>query len=138
MSKRALKRMAGRMVKRAGITGEEGVTVSFGFQSLIAAIVVGLLDELPYVGLVMTFATFGVHRIVLVTDQNTYVFRDRPFHRPGEQLGKYPIGPGAITRVRGKLTFPDGLIVWHSPLFTFRAKNVAEAGTAAIAAPATA
>ena len=121
------------MVKRAKLSGEEGVTVSFGFSSLGAAIVVGILDELPYVGLLMTFMTFGVHRIVLVTDQNTYVFRDRPFHRPGEVLGTYPHGSGEVARKRGKLTFPDGQIVWHSPLFAARARRVAEAANAGAA-----
>jgi hypothetical protein len=133
MGKRQLRRMAERMVKRARLSGEDGVTVSFGFSSLGAAIVIGLLDELPYVGLVMTFLTFGVHRIVLVTDQNTYVFRDRPFHRPGEVLGRYPHGSGEIARKRGKLTFPDGQVVWHSPLFAARAKRVADAAN--VAAP---
>lgn len=115
------------MVKRAGIDGEQGVTVSFGFSSLAAAIVVGFLDELPYIGLAMTFLTFGVHRIVLVTDTQTHVFAGRPFHRPGNTLGTYPIGPGAVSRVRGKLTFSDGLDVWHSPLFASRAKRVESA-----------
>lgn len=134
MGKRKLQRMAERMVKRAGISGENGVTVSFGFSSLAGAIVISLLDELPYIGLVMTFLTFGVHRIVLVTDQNTYVFRDRPFHRPGEVLGTYPHGSGEISRKRGKLSFPDGQVVWHSPLFAGRAKRVADAAN--VAAPA--
>jgi hypothetical protein len=119
--------MAERMVKRAGITDENGITVSFGFSSLAAAIIISILDEVPYIGLASTFLTFGLHRIVLVTDQHVYVFRDRPFHRPGEVLGQYPVGPGTVTRKRGKLTFSDGLVVWHSPLFTFRAKNIADA-----------
>ena len=126
--------MAERMVKRAGISDENGVTVSFGFSSLAAAMVVGLLDEVPVFGLVMTFMTFGVHRIVLVTDQNTYVFRDRPFHRPGEVLGTYPHGSGEIARKRGKLTFPDGQVVWHSPLFAARVKRIADAANVAVPA----
>jgi len=130
MGNRKLKRMAERMVKRAGISGETGVTVSFGFSSLPAALIVGALDQIPYFGLVLTFLTFGVHRIVLVTDQNTYVFRDLPFHRPGAVLGTYPVGPDAATRKRGKLTFSDGLVVWHSPLFAGRAKRVLNAAVA--------
>jgi hypothetical protein len=114
------------MAKRAGIS-EPGVTCSFGFQSLPAAIIVGFLDELPYVGLVLTFLTFGVHRLVLVTDQSTYIFKGKPFHRPGAVLGTYPVGSGAVSRVRGKLTFSDGQVVWHSPLFAARAKRVEEA-----------
>jgi hypothetical protein len=121
--------MAQRMVKRAGLEGESGVTVAFGFSSLLAAIVISILDELPYVGFAMTILTFEWHRIVLVTDQHVYVMKDRPFHRPGAVLGKYPVGPGTVTRVRGKLTFSDGQIVWHSPLFAWRARAVAEAAT---------
>lgn len=131
MGNRQLQRMAERMVKRAGISGERGVAVSFGFSSLPAAILIGLLAEIPYVGLALTLLTFGLHRIVLVTDQNVYVFRDRPFHRPGEVLGTYAVGPESVSRIRGKLTFTDGLVVWHSPLWTFRAKRVADAATAA-------
>jgi len=127
MGKRQLQRMAERMVKRAGIEGEQGVTVSFGFQSLWAAIVVGFLDELPYVGLFMTFLTFGVHRFVLVTDQKVRVLRGRPFHRPGEVLAEYARGPGTVSRVRGRLTFSDGQEVWHSPLFAGRVKRIEEA-----------
>jgi hypothetical protein len=119
--------MAERMVKRAGISGEQGVAVSFGFKSLVAAILISVLEELPYVGLAMTFLTFGLHRIVLVTDQHAYVYTDRPFHRPGEKLGEYPVGPGTASRVRGKLTFSDGQVVWHSPLFAGRAQRVEQA-----------
>jgi hypothetical protein len=126
---RALQRMAARMAQRAGIDGEQPVTASFGFSSLPAAIIVSVLDELPYVGLVLTFVTFGIHRLVLVTDQNTYVFRGRPFHRPGAVLATVPVGPGSVTRTRGKLTFADGTIVWHSPLLGGRAKRVAAAAT---------
>jgi hypothetical protein len=124
---RQRKRMAQRMVKRANISGEEGVTISFGFSSLAAAIVAGLLEELPYVGVAFTLLTFWLHRTVLVTDQNVYVFRDLPFHRPGERLGQYPLGPDTVTRVRGKLTFSDGLAVWHAPVFAWRVRQVAEA-----------
>lgn len=119
------------MAERAGITGEEGVAVSFGFKSLAAAIVVGFLDELPFIGLLLTFVTFGVHRFALVTDKQTYVIKGRPFHQPGEILARYPVGPGVVDRVRGKLTFPDGQVVWHSPLFASRAKRVQEAANAA-------
>lgn len=136
MSKRGLKRMAERMVKRAGIQGEEGITVSFGFKSLLSSIVVGFLDALPYIGDVMTFVTFRVHRIVLVTDRHAYVFRSKLFHRPGEVLGKYEIGPGTVQRVRGKLTFEDGVVVWHSPLFKRRAILVEEAANGQTAAVA--
>ena len=46
---------------------------------------------------------------------------------PGERLGEYPLGPGTVTRVRGKLTFSDSRVVWHSPLLAWRVRQVAEA-----------
>jgi hypothetical protein len=121
------KRMAGRYTRRAKISGETGVTISFGFSSLAVALIAGVLEELPYVGLPLGLLFFHFHRTVLVTDQHAYVFRDLPFHRPGAQLGSYPLGPDTVTRVRGRLTFSDGQLVWHSPLFAWRARQVAEA-----------
>jgi hypothetical protein len=125
------RRMAGRYARRAKVSGEEGVTISFGFSSLMVAVIAGVLEELPYVGFALALLFFHFHRTVLVTDQHVYVFRDLPFHRPGERLGEYPLGPGTVTRVRGKLTFSDGSVVWHTPLFAWRVRQVADA----IAAP---
>ncbi len=121
------KRMAQRYTRRAKVSGEEGVTISFGFSSLAIALIAGLLEELPYVGFALALLFFHFHRTVLVTDQHVYVFRDLPFHRPGEQLSEYPLGPETVRRVRGKLTFSDGVVVWHSPLFAWRVRQVAEA-----------
>lgn len=120
------KRMAGRYARRAMI-GEEAVTISFGFSSFGLALLAGVLEELPYVGLVVALLFFHFHRTVLVTKQHVYVYRDLPLHQPGAQLGKYPLGPDTVSRVRGKLTFSDGQVVWHSPLFAWRVRQVAEA-----------
>ena len=121
------KRMAERYVGRTEIRGEEGVTIAFGFSSLWIAILSGLLEELPVIGLFIGVAFFYFHRTVLVTDSHAYVYRDLPFHRPGKELGCYDLGPNTVTRVRGKLTFSDGQVVWHSPLFAWRIRQVAEA-----------
>lgn len=121
------KRMARRYARRAKISGEEAVTISFGFSSLQIAILAGVLEELPYVGIVIALLFFRFHRTVLVTDRHVYVFRDLPFHQPGARLGQYPLGADTLTRVRGKLTFSDGQVVWHSPLFAWRVRQVAEA-----------
>ena len=121
------RRMAARYARRAKLSGEEAVTISFGFSSLALALVAGILEELPYVGIVFALLFFYFHRTVLVTNQHVYVYRDLPFHQPGERLGQYPLGPATVNRVRGKLTFSDGLVVWHSPLFAWRVKQVAEA-----------
>lgn len=123
--------MAQRMVRRAGIEGEEGMAVAFGFKSLWAAILISLLEELPYLGLVMTFVTFPLHRILLATDKSTYVFSGRPFHRPGDKLAEYPNGPGTASTgegflYRSQVTFNDGQIVWHSPFFAWRLRAVME------------
>lgn len=120
------KRMARRYARRANI-GEEAVTISFGFSSLVIAVISGLLEELPYVGLVSGLLFFYFHRTVLVTDQHVYVYRDLPFHQPGKRLAQYPVGPNTVSRVRGKLTFSDGHVVWHSPIFAWRVRQVAEA-----------
>jgi hypothetical protein len=119
--------MAARYARRAKISSEEGVTISFGFSSLAVAIIAGVLEELPYVGIVAALLFFHFHRTVLVTDRHAYVFRDLPFHQPGARLGEYPRGAATVTRVRGKLTFSDGQVVWHSPLFAWRVRQVAEA-----------
>src|SRR5277367_5944030 len=94
------RRMARRYARRAKISGEEAVTISFGFSSLAIAIVAGVLEELPYVGLVAALLFFHFHRTVLVTEQHVYVFRDLPFHQPGARLGQYPLGADTVGRVR--------------------------------------
>jgi hypothetical protein len=119
--------MAGRYARRAKLSGEEGVTISFGFSSLAVAVIAGVLEELPYVGIAFALLFFHFHRTVLVTDRHAYVFRDLPFHQPGARLGEYPLGADTVKRVRGKLTFSDGQVVWHSPLFAWRVRQVAEA-----------
>ncbi|MHB1537781.1 MAG: hypothetical protein ACYCUM_08365 [Solirubrobacteraceae bacterium] len=129
------RRMARRYTRRAKLAGEEGVTIAFGYSSLMAAVIGGVLEELPYVGIVLALLFFRFHRTVLVTDRRVYVFRDLPFHRPGARLGEYPLGPDTVTRVRGKLTFPDGQVAWHSPLFAWRVRQVAQAVQAGGAAP---
>ena len=52
------------------------------------------VDALDFVGdligLAISLLTFYFHRIVLVTDQNVYVYRDWPFHIPGKQVAAYP------------------------------------------------
>ena len=136
MGRRGLKRMANRMVKRAGIEGEEGVAVAFGYKSLWASVLIGILEavseRIPFLPLVITLATFPLHRITLVTDKHSYVFRARPFHRPGAKLGEYPIEQGAATLghglfSRGRVTFSDGQQVWHSWLLRWRIVAVTKA-----------
>ena len=124
MGNRGLKRMADRMAKRAGVQGEDAQAVAFGFSSLIAALFLGALEEAGPLGDIASLFLFGFHRIVLVTDQHTYVFKARPLHRPGKLIGTYPTGPGTVDRKRGKLTFPDGVTVWHSPVFAWRMKRI--------------
>lgn len=93
-------RMAQRMAKRAHVN-EQGVAVCFAFNNLLTTLLIGGVEDVvryvPSVGEVIELAisilTFYFHRIVLVTDQNVYVFRDWPFHFPGKQLAAYPATP---------------------------------------------
>ncbi|MHB1467689.1 MAG: hypothetical protein ACYCSI_06525 [Solirubrobacteraceae bacterium] len=118
--------MAGRYARRAKIA-EDAVTISFGYSSFAIAVIASVLEELPYIGFACGLLFFYFHRTVLVTEQQAYVFRDLPFHQPGKRLGQYPHGPDTVTRVRGKLTFSDGVVVWHSPILAWRVRQVAEA-----------
>jgi hypothetical protein len=145
-------RMAQRMARRAH-TNEQGVAVCFAYNNLVTTLVIGVLEDVvqfvPAVGSLIEVAisvlTFYFHRIVLVTDQNVYVFRDWPLHFPGKQLAAYPrhagvvkLGspnPGGFSRFirRGQLTFEDGHVVYHSILWIRRAKYIVQEGNIAVA-----
>jgi hypothetical protein len=92
-------RMAQRVARRAHVN-EQGVAVCFAFNNLLTSILIGVVEDVarfvPTVGSVIELAisllTFYFHRIVLVTDQNVYVYRDWPFHIPGKQLAAYRPG----------------------------------------------
>jgi hypothetical protein len=139
--------MARRVARRAHLN-EQGVAVCFAFNNLLTTVVIGAVEDVaqfvPTVGglinLAISILTFYFHRIVLVTDQNVYVYRDWPFHFPGKRLAVYPrhpgvvrLGspnPGAFSRFirRGQLTFEDGLVVYHSVVFIRRAKYIVQQG----------
>jgi hypothetical protein len=125
--------MAGRMAKRAGIN-EEGWAVAFSYSSGWAALLFGVAEEIagevPLLPLIVTIISFHWHRIILVTDQRTYLLRAKLFHQPGPVLGVYGHGPGSMTRVRGKLTFADGQVAYHVPIFAWRMKAIAQAAGA--------
>ena len=141
------RRMAQRMVRRAHLN-EQGVAVCFAYNNLLTTVLIGTVEDIvqfvPTVGdlieLAISILTFYFHRIVLVTDQNVYVFRDWPFHFPGKQLAAYPrhVGvvklgspnPGGFSRFirRGQLNFEDGLVVYHSILWIRRAKYIVLVG----------
>jgi hypothetical protein len=136
-------RMARRVARRAHVN-EEGVAVCFAFNNLLTSLLIGLVEDIarfvPSVGsaieLAISVLTFYFHRIVLVTDRNVYVYRDWPFHIPGEQLAAYPrhaglvkLGspnPGAFSKFirRGQLTFEDGHVVYHGILWIRRARYI--------------
>ena len=140
-------RMANRVARRAHLP-EHAVAVAFTFNNLLTMLVFGLVEDIakviPTIGglleLVLSLASFYFHRIVIVTDQRVYVFRDWPFHYPGKRLATYERGPGVVRigsdsqhwfpRVirRGQLTFHDGTVVYHSPLWIRRAQYVAQEG----------
>ena len=138
-------RMAQRMARRANLH-EQGVAVCFAYNNLLTAVTIGVVEDaarfVPTVGALIELAigllTFYFHRIVLVTDQNVYVFRDWPFHIPGKRLAAYSrhvgvveIGspnPGGFSRFirRGQLTFEDGHVVYHGILWIRRARYIAQ------------
>jgi hypothetical protein len=140
-------RMANRIARRANVN-EQGVAVCFAYNNLLTALVIGAVDDvvklIPTIGdlidLAISVLTFYFHRIVLVTDQSVYVYRDWPFHIPGKQLAAYPrhaglvtLGspnPGAFSSFirRGQLNFEDGHVVYHSILIIRRAKYIVQTG----------
>ena len=139
-------RMARRVARRAHVDGEGAVAVAFTFNNLATTLILGTIEDLvrfvPIVGayaeLALSIFGFYFRRIVLVTDQNVYVFRDWPFHIPGAQLMEQRRGQGAVRLGspessgfmrfirRGQLTFGDGTIVYHSVVFIRRAQYVAQ------------
>jgi hypothetical protein len=139
--------MARRVARRAHVN-EQGVAVCFAFNNLLTTLLIGGVEDIaqfvPTVGSLINLAistvTFYFHRIVLVTDQNVYVYRDWPFHFPGKQLAAYPRHAGVVrlgspntggfSRFirRGQLTFEDGHVVYHSVLWIRRAKYIVQEG----------
>ena len=140
-------RMAQRVAKRAHVN-EQGVAVCFAFNNLLTSLLIGVVEDVarfvPTVGSVIELAisllTFYFHRIVLVTDQNVYVYRDWPFHIPGKQLAAYPRHAGLVNLGspktggfsrfirRGQLNFEDGLVVYHGILWIRRAQYIVQEG----------
>lgn len=141
-------RMAQRVTRRAKLN-EHAVAVAFTYNNLLTMVVFGVLEEavkfIPAVGgladIALSLASFYFHRIVIVTDDNVYVYRDLPFHFPGKQLSAYRRGPGvvrlgspnpesAFSRFlrRGQLTFHDGTVAYHQVLWIRRAQYVAQEG----------
>ncbi len=137
-------RMAKRVARRARIEGEEAVAVAFTFNNLATTLTLGIIEDIvrfiPGIGdvaeLALSILGFYFHRIVLVTDQRVYVFRDWPFHIPGKRLMSQQRGPGVVQLGsptssafmrflrRGQLTFHDGTIVYHPILFIRRAQYI--------------
>jgi hypothetical protein len=140
-------RMARRIAKRAHVN-EEGLVVCFAFNNLLTTLLIGVMEDaaryIPSIGVLIEFAisivTFYFHRIVLVTDQKIYVYRDWPFHFPGKQLAVYPRHAGVVTLGsfkegsfsrfirRGQLNFEDGFVVYHGIFWIRRAKYIVQVG----------
>ena len=140
-------RMANRVARRAHLN-EPAVAVAFTYNNLLTMCIFGLVEDVAKVipsigGLVETLislVSFYFHRIVLVTNERVYVYRDWPFHFPGARLADDARGPGVVrigsdnqNRLsqlirRGQLTFRDGTVVYHSPLWIRRAQYVDQEG----------
>jgi hypothetical protein len=139
-------RMAKRVARRAHVDGEGAVAVAFTFNNLATMLTLGVIGDVvkfvpiigAYVELALSILGFYFHRIVLVTDENVYVFRDWPFHFPGKLLTKYQRGTGVVRLGsptsssfmqfirRGQLTFQDGTVVYHGFIFIRRAQYIAQ------------
>jgi len=139
-------RMAKRVARRAHVDGEGAVAVAFTFNNLATMLILGVIEEavklVPVIGSLVdvAFSILGFYfrRIVLVTDENVYVFRDWPFHYPGKLLMKDERGPGVVQLGapaassfmrfirRGQLTFRDGTIVYHTVIFIRRVRYIAQ------------
>jgi hypothetical protein len=137
-------RMARRVARRAHVDGEGAVAVAFTFNNLATMVTLGVIVDIvkfvpligSYVELALSILGFYFHRIVLVTEENVYVYRDWPFHIPGRLLMRQPRGPGVVTLGsphsssfmrfirRGQLTFQDGTIVYHGFIFIRRAQYI--------------
>ena len=137
-------RMARRVARRAHVGDEGAVAVAFAFNNLATSLVLGAVVDVVkfvpviggYIDLVISILAFYFHRIVLVTDQNVYVFRDLPFHIPGKLLMKQQRGRGVVSLGapasgafmrfirRGQLNFQDGTVVYHSVVFIQRARYI--------------
>ncbi|HET6909555.1 MAG TPA: hypothetical protein VFH54_09475 [Mycobacteriales bacterium] len=140
-------RMANRVARRAHLD-QNAVAVAFAFNNLFTMLTVGLIEDIakviPTIGglleVVISLVSFYFHRIVIVTDASIYVYRDWPFHFPGKRLAEYARGPGVVrmgsdsqnwlSRLirRGQLTFQDGTVVYHSPIWIRRAQYIAQEG----------
>jgi hypothetical protein len=138
--------MAKRVARRAHVDDEGAVAVAFTFNNLATTVILGVIVDVvkfvPTIGglidLLISVLAFYFHRIVLVTEQNVYVFRDWPFHIPGKRLMVQRRGPGVVKLGsptsngfmrfirRGQLTFEDGTIVYHSFIFIKRAQYIVQ------------
>jgi hypothetical protein len=137
--------MAQRVARRAHLD-EQGVAVCFAFNNLATMLVIGVIEDavrfIPTLGdlieLAIGLLTFYFHRIVLVTNENVYVYRDWPLHFPGKRLAAYSRHPGVVklgspnpggfSRFirRGQLTFEDGQVVYHGIFWVRRAGYIAQ------------
>jgi hypothetical protein len=137
-------RMAQRVARRARLD-EHAVAVAFTYNNLLTMVVFGVVEEIcrfiPAVGgladTAVSLASFSFHRIVIVTSDNVYIYRDLPFHIPGKRLSAYRRGPGlvrlgsptpesGISRFirRGQLTFHDGTVAFHQFLWIRRVQYI--------------
>jgi hypothetical protein len=101
---------AAEAAKHAGIVDERARAAEEGFASSRARDFEDLLgDTIPGASMLVG----GSRRVVLVTDQNVYLFKGRR-DQIGARLGVYPIAPGVMSFDGRKLAFSDGQCVYLS------------------------
>jgi hypothetical protein len=138
------RRMAQRIARRAKLH-EDAVAVAFTFNNLVTMCIFGVAQDIarfiPFVGayieMAVSLLSFYFHRIVIVTGESVFVYRDLPFHFPTKRIAVYPRGAGLVrlgspnpasgfSRFirRGQLTFEDGLTAYHGFIWIRRAQYI--------------
>lgn len=141
-------RMAQRIARRAKLH-EDGVAVAFTYNNLSTMLLFGVLEDIAqFVPVVGEYIEWGIslvafwwHRIVIVTEDKVYIYRDLPFHYPSKQLAAYDRGPGLVSIGsltpqsgfsqlirRGQLNFHDGITCYHGIVWIRRAQYIEQEG----------
>jgi hypothetical protein len=119
-----MQRRADGTLKAANIAGERGLVVHEGFATARAKMLEDTVgDVIPGASLLLNRA----RRIVLVSDQNVYIFQGPRFDRPAVRLGAFPVRPEVMSFDRTRLTFPDGQVVYVTE---YQANELAQAAGA--------
>ena len=106
---------AEKMAERLGISRERGLTVARGTCPKPPKTSVGTRAfDVVLGGGELDLRETSEYRIVLVTEQNIYMFEGSRLSQPGQLLNTYPVGVGVLSRDNARVAFPDGKLVTFS------------------------